>query len=236
MRPAPELCCQCGSPACLQAGRTQCQRPWISTEGSGEIKSYNALYLLVEPGYRILKRWKKSGGFLFDRTILRIENKALLNHLKTIRPDVVIPIPQRIRRSWELRGSPADKIARSVGAALGAPVHPVLLHSQSSTSQVRQAELHASERMENPVNFSVSPEYSISGRTVMLVDDFMTTGHTLRKAAGALSLRGVREIHSLCLGVRPVYRELEFQRICNLIQSQSDSKAIGQETGIRELL
>lgn len=192
--PCPRLC-SCGSPICPETG---CDRPWAQ---NAAIQSYRARYALIEPGYTVLKRWKKSGGRIFDRRILNPDS-SILGSLKGFGLQVIVPIPQRVSRAWTLRGSPAEKIARWIGRKLDVPVS-FLLKVDSRNSRFRQAELPIQERLANRFRFEVEQRLlSAAGSRVLLVDDFMTTGHTLRIAARALSTYGIHQIHVFCLGLR----------------------------------
>src|SRR4051812_19364929 len=61
---APPLCPRCAGFSCS----SRCRKPWISSQ---EVDSFSARYLCIEPGYRVLKRWKVNQGALaLDRRIL----------------------------------------------------------------------------------------------------------------------------------------------------------------------
>ncbi|HIL87619.1 MAG TPA: ComF family protein [Deltaproteobacteria bacterium] len=66
-----------------------------------------------------------------------------------------------------------------------------------------QTELPLEERLRNPENaFAAAPE--VQGRTVIVVDDVMTTGSTLNAIVRTLQAQGVREVSAwvLCRRVR----------------------------------
>lgn len=163
------------------------------------IDSFRAAYLLSEPGYSVLKSWKKVGGYAFDRRILNFERCGL----QAVDADFIIPIPQDFSRSWKMRGSAAEKIARQIQSQTGF----TLIHAlkRASRSPKRQAELSMQERFSNSIRYEVKKELAsaLDGSNCLLVDDFMTTGHTLKNAALALQSRGVKSVHVFCLGVRP---------------------------------
>lgn len=63
--------------------------------------------------------------------------------------------------------------------------------------------------MENPLRFKAI-ESRIGGLTqVILVDDFMTSGRTIKAASQALGKAGIGRVDVFCLGVRPRLRRLE---------------------------
>lgn len=198
--PCPALCENCASPFCHS---NRCLHPWNSYQ---LIKSYSAAYLLLSDCYRVLKKWKIRRGRLFDRQVLKY-----IPSQHSVQAQVVIPIPQNINRSWLLGGSPAEVIASHVARELKIPLVQCLL--PPIRTQVRQAELSAENRIKNPLQFRLSPKITQipQGTTAILVDDFMTTGHTLRRAAYSLKSGGIGQIHTFCLGIRlPFRKETKF--------------------------
>lgn len=218
----PNLCDSCASPACVasetRGRRAPCLRPWVHRP---EVDSYSARYLLLGPTYRVLKRWKAKRGVLFSRQVLKPDT-ALIQKWKNFGAGSVVPVPQRFARSWKLRGSPALELAHWVAVQLNLPVVEGLGFSSSSPSHPasrkhpkRQAEMSLTERLQHRMSFQVLDQvleplvrYS---RRVILVDDFMTTGHTLIHAAEALRKSGVQNVHAFCLGVK-LSRQIPSQR------------------------
>jgi predicted amidophosphoribosyltransferase len=119
--------------------------------------------------------------------------------------DIVCWIPQNLERSWMLGGSPAERVARQVGRIMAKPLVRALARGHRDRVLFkRQAELTREERLRNPIRFELAPEaIRLIGRRAALVDDFMTTGQTLKAAAGALRAGGAAEVHVFCLGLRP---------------------------------
>lgn len=197
----PPLCQKCASTHC---DPKQCSRPWIRDHLL--IQSYSGAYLLLSECYRVLKRWKTRRGRLFDHQILRKDlllNPGIIPPWQKNPPTAIIPVPQNLRRSWALGGSASEIIASQIAKNLQIPLVRGLLPNHPT--QFRQAELSAEDRMKNRLRFQIRKAISsqLRGKTVLLIDDFMTTGHTLRRAALALKLNGVIRIHAYCLGVRP---------------------------------
>jgi len=62
----------------------------------------------------------------------------------------------------------------------------------------RQAELDSWTRLQNEMDFNAWK----TANNVVLVDDFITTGHTVREAARSLKMSGVRTVHVFGLGAR----------------------------------
>jgi predicted amidophosphoribosyltransferase len=161
------------------------------------VSSYSALYLGVGPGYRLLRQWKRTHGPILDREVLK---RA---HLKLPDFDWVVPVPQALGRAMALGGSPAERLARWISAESGRGIE----HAFEWPSKKRQAQLGKQGRFENELRFSLREDAGaqLAGQRVLLVDDFMTTGRTLAKAADVLHAAGTSEVHAWVLGTRPQF-------------------------------
>ncbi|MEO7165145.1 MAG: phosphoribosyltransferase family protein [Bdellovibrionia bacterium] len=201
---SPPLCSQCGSPVCPINSDQDCTRPWVSriNKEGGRIDSYSARYLMIGQGYTVLKKWKLHRGPVFDRQIL-ISSERLLATWKETGAKAIIPIPQHFFRSWQMRGSPVDVIAGWVGASSQLPIQKALKIGSFSKPNKRQAQRTLGERLAGKRNkFVLSQFCNTLPNTVILIDDFMTTGRTLNEAAQTLKNAGVQYIHAFSLGVR----------------------------------
>jgi predicted amidophosphoribosyltransferase len=204
LTPCPPICYHCGSVRCSNqktAEGPRCLSPWAHRP---LIQSYSARYLLISRTYRILKAWKGRRGLLFDRRIL-IPDPRLVELWKATEADAVIPVPQNFNRAWKMRGSRALFLANWVSSQTGIPVVQALLPAPRNLAGKRQAELSSHERVCNELSFPLRPYMPAGIRRVILVDDFMTTGHTLNSAAKSLHSAGVTNIHTFCLGMRPSF-------------------------------
>ena len=207
----PSLCAFCASPVCPPGG--PCLRPWsnlVTSPGSAYagplLSGFHARYLMLGEGARVLRRWKTRTGPYFDRHVLNLDRPAQLRPalLALAAPSFfIVPIPQRLRRSWRLGRSPAEQISRWLASELGTPWVRGL--RPPSLRQPHQAELSLEARLSRRFEFALAPRMAtrIRGADILLVDDFMTTGRTLRAAALVLQAAGARKITGFSLAVRP---------------------------------
>lgn len=116
--------------------------------------------------------------------------------------DLVVPVPLHWRRRW-LRGyNQAERIARPLARLLGAPCAEVLRRRRATRPQTGLAR---AARLSNPQGAFVLRRGrwpSAAGR-VLLVDDVVTTGATLRAAAEVLRESGAREVVAVAAARTP---------------------------------
>ncbi len=117
--------------------------------------------------------------------------------------DAVIPVPlyeKRLRqREFNQSALLAANIARHLGAGL---VTDCLVKTRDTAPQVG---LRSWERIKNIKRaFDTRNVFRIRGRNILLVDDVVTTGATVRECSGALKKAGAGDIYvaALAHGVR----------------------------------
>jgi ComF family protein len=113
--------------------------------------------------------------------------------LKAAGVEVVVPVPLHWRRRWVRGYNQAEAIAREVGAAIGADVRPSWLRRVRPAPQHAQPSAAAREANVRGA-FCCSPRASLASRTVLLVDDVMTTGSTASEAARDLRQAGAATV------------------------------------------
>jgi ComF family protein len=108
-------------------------------------------------------------------------------------PEIVVPVPLHWWRRWARGYNQSEAVARTLAAGLSLPFFPTALRRVRNTPhQTRQT---PSVRRDNVRNaFLVRAMSPISGKTVLLVDDVLTTGSTASEAARALRGAGARQV------------------------------------------
>ena len=105
--------------------------------------------------------------------------------------DLLLPLPLHPSRLRTRGFNQSLEIARVTSRALGIPMNPGILTRIRATPP--QAELPLKERARN-VRGAFECARDLAGIRILLVDDVMTTGSTLREAARILKLHGAGQI------------------------------------------
>ena len=120
--------------------------------------------------------------------------------LRALSIDTIVPVPMYwLRRLWRGTNNP-DLLAESLSNQLGVPFDPRCLVRVRSTEQ--QSLLPASERPANVRGaFRLRGSRDIVGKTLLVVDDILTTGATCHEAAKVLKQAGAKAVH-VCVVAR----------------------------------
>lgn len=111
--------------------------------------------------------------------------------------DVVTWAPTSRRRRRQRGFDQAEVVARRVALQLGVPCRRLLEREGSSTPQTG---LDRATRLHGP-SFRAAP--SARGRRVLLIDDVVTTGSTLRSADHALRASGAADVQRAAIATTP---------------------------------
>ncbi|KFI07080.1 ComF family protein [Massilia sp. BSC265] len=118
-------------------------------------------------------------------------------------PDLLCPVPLGPRRLVERGYNQALEMARPLSAALGIPLAPRLLERRVETAA--QSGVAPGQRRRNVQDaFALADDSAmLQGRHVGVVDDVMTSGHTLDELAGVLKRAGVARVTNLVFARTP---------------------------------
>ena len=117
--------------------------------------------------------------------------------------DLILPVPLSRERLARRGFNQALEIARPVGRALKVPLESRLCVRVRDTQP--QTELPLSERRVNMRGaFAVNHRAAVAGKQIIVIDDVMTTGHTLNEVAACLRRHGASRICNLVLARTPL--------------------------------
>ena len=117
---------------------------------------------------------------------------------------VIVPIPLARSRMRERGFNQSEELARHLASIWRIPLRNDLLLRETSTRS--QTELTPGERLGNVAGAFTIPDRarsSLGGQHLVLLDDVVTTGATLRAAASALFAAGARTISYMTFGRAP---------------------------------
>jgi ComF family protein len=119
-------------------------------------------------------------------------------------PDMLCPVPLGPSRLAERGFNQALEIARPLAGVLGVALHPTLAVRQVDTRA--QSGVSPHERAENIRGaFGVDDPDLVAGRHVGIVDDVMTSGHTLEELAATFKRFGAARVTNLVFARTPPY-------------------------------
>jgi ComF family protein len=117
-------------------------------------------------------------------------------------PDLLCPVPLGPGRLVERGFNQALEIARPLAAALGVACHPALARRTLDTQA--QSGVSPGARARNVRDaFAVDDPDLVEGRQVGLVDDVMTSGHTLGELAATLKRFGAARVTNFVFARTP---------------------------------
>jgi len=105
--------------------------------------------------------------------------------------DVIVPVPLHIKNLRERGYNQSLLIARKLSRSLHIPLFMDTLIKKKETPP--QIGLSAKERISNVRN-AFTVQGNVKGRRILLVDDVMTTGATVKECSHALVNAGAREV------------------------------------------
>jgi len=115
---------------------------------------------------------------------------AIQNKLKDL---IVVPVPLHYRREKERGFNQAELLAKYFSGKLDAPFVRVLQRIRHTVSQTK---LTREQRLLNIKNAFVARRL-VTGDTILLIDDVLTTGATLEECAKVLKQAGAKRVMAL---------------------------------------
>lgn len=110
------------------------------------------------------------------------------------RIDLVVPIPLHLSRKRERGFNQAELLAARIASRLSIRLETGIIKKTRHTTP--QSALTRSERIENAKGcYQTSAD--LTGKSILLVDDVVTTGATLAECALALRGTGARHVYAL---------------------------------------
>lgn len=160
-----------------------------------------AATLYEEPMKKLLHRFKYS-----KKTVLRIPFGNLINsfidtnNLDIHQFDIILPIPLFASRLRERGFNQALLLAQGLASAYNLTLDQKILYRSRPTQP--QSSLDKKKRWTNVEGaFRINQPRRVKNKTILLVDDLLTSGATASQAAKALKKSGARSVGVLTLSI-----------------------------------
>ena len=200
MLPVADSCAVCSATLVGGDGESVCEDCTLRSRPAFE---RSACALRYEGAAReLVRRFKFRRAFHWRDDFADFMEAAVSSRFEAAAIDAVAPVPMAFWHRWNRGYSPAAILARALaarlerryeGGALGRIGHPR-----------RQSELPAAERRTNVIGtFAVRRPEWVRGRTLLVVDDIMTTGATLSECARVLLAAGAERVWVATLARTP---------------------------------
>ena len=193
----PPFCACCGLPFEIDAGpRALCAN---CAAGAPPFRRARAVFRYDEASRSLVLRFKHADRLEGAPAFARWMARAGAELIETA--DLIAPVPLHRLRLLSRRYNQAAVLALALGRVSGKPVEPALVERRRATPAM--GHLGRRDRALNVKGAFQVPDRNrrrVEGRTVLLIDDVLTTGATVGECAQALSRAGAVAVDVLTLG------------------------------------
>jgi ComF family protein len=119
-------------------------------------------------------------------------------------PDVIVPVPSHIIDEIKRGFAHMAYIASILSQKSGIPFDMVLARKLFPLFKRTQKHKGKKQRLENKNRFYLRSDSSVRGKNVLLIDDVMTTGNTVKECAKVLLDNGAKRVEALCFALTPM--------------------------------
>ncbi len=146
---------------------------------------------------RVIHFLKYEGFTSFGVRLGEEIGRAILSTQEMKSADILVPIPLHQLKRRERGYNQSDYICKGISLLTNIPVRPSLLKRVRYTqSQTKLNQVERSENVNGAFRINSSKNKILQGKTIILVDDVITTGATMRACAEELKQIGVAKIFS----------------------------------------
>ncbi|MCF8267604.1 MAG: ComF family protein [Ignavibacteriales bacterium] len=150
----------------------------------------------------LLHKIKYSGYFRAGTTIGRHIGSEFGRLIAQFNADEIIPVPLHRLKYSERGYNQSYHIAVGLSRIIGVPVNKRgikrIIHTKSQTGMT------AKERVQNVKGaFTLSKNYNPEGKTIILLDDVITTGSTINECSRILKENGAAKVFAVSVAIVP---------------------------------
>ena len=114
--------------------------------------------------------------------------------------EIIIPIPlfwwKKLRRGYNQAQLLADVISQECGIE----VHPILKRTKNTKTQTKLTEDSRKDNVSNAFRLGAN---GVKDKTVLLIDDVLTTGATINECARVLKAAGAKKVYACVAAITP---------------------------------
>ena len=163
----------------LEDGCSNCRREHYAFDRAIRLGPYDGALR------NTILRMKVPGAIDLAEVVGSLWARHATPRLQDQKPSLVIPVPLHWTRRWRRGFNQSEILARALARALGIPCRPSWLRrSRRTAPQTRQSPAQRRANVHNAIQARAGLD--LSGQTVLLVDDVLTSGATVHEAARAL--------------------------------------------------
>ncbi|PWU09331.1 MAG: amidophosphoribosyltransferase [Verrucomicrobia bacterium] len=147
---------------------------------------------------RLIHRFKYHGISRLELLLSQLIFHAWRDRRATLQPpEILVPVPLHSRRERERGFNQSARLAKALSRRTGIPYGTLLKKSVFTESQTL---LNRRQRRQNLRGaFTLRQNSLLTGLSVMLVDDVLTTGSTLEECSKTLLAGGARAVSAITL-------------------------------------
>lgn len=151
---------------------------------------------------RMVLDYKFNGHFWLRDDFVDLLEATARQRFDAAAVDIVLPMPITLRHRYDRGFNQCEYLARELARRIDRKCDASIIHRTGAVR--RQAGLNREERFANVAGtFAVRKPRLLAGRTVLVLDDVMTTGATLSECAKSLKGCGAWRVFALSLA-RPI--------------------------------
>lgn len=153
----------------------------------GCLRQNQSLYVYNPFLQDLLARYKFRGDYILAKLF---SEELRLKMSKKDKKDIITPIPLSLERLLERGFNQAEALIKEAG--LTSTELLTRIHTEKQSKKSRHDRIHAKQifQLNKP---------SITGKSILLIDDIYTTGSTLRHAAKLLIENGAKSVESITI-------------------------------------
>lgn len=148
-------------------------------------------------------RFKFKGYKNYSKFFAQVMSKGITQKFGGIKFDRITYVPLRPERKRSRGYNQSECIASDISSIINVPCEELIFKIKSNHIQ---HELDFSSRIENVKGvYAVKNEQAVKGKTILLCDDIITTGSTLRECAKTLLESGAKEVY--CCAIASAFKQ-----------------------------